>query len=161
MKKTSAILVLLVQWVFGEVWIDPDTYLMWEIKTEDNMMKEYSWEDANRYCNDLELEGFDDWWLPSTSQLKSLSNIDMFGQYKNSWEDWYIENEEHKNNGYFIKEALQYNMGMEGDYWSLSDYATSAKSETEEAWYVDFEAGYDDWTYTSSSHYVRCVRSAR
>ena len=146
--------------VNAEVWSDPDTYLMWEVKSDYNIMHEYEWKDAEKYCDNLELVGYDDWWVPSTSQLKSLANIELFGEYSEDWEDWFLEYEEEKNGGYFIKEFFEYNMGTEGDYWSLSDYATGAKSEEEQAWFVDFEAGYDDWTYTTSQHYVRCVRSS-
>ena len=143
----------------GDTWTDPTTSLMWEVKTDYNIMHEYDWQGANDYCDNLTLDGYNDWWVPSTSQLKTISNIEMFGEYSSDWEDWFLENEDYKNNGYFIKEALQYNLGTEGDYWSLSDYASGAKSTEEEAWFIDFEAGYDDWTYISSQHYVRCVRS--
>ena len=146
--------------LYSEVWSDPETYLMWEIKTEDNVMHEYSWEEAEEYCDNLELDGYDDWWVPSTSQLKTLSNIPLFGEYNDNWEDWFLEHEDEKNGGYFVKEVFQYNMGTEGDYWAFSDYAVGAKTTEDQAWFVDFEAGYDDWTYSTSHHYVRCVRSS-
>jgi hypothetical protein len=155
-----SIIFIFTKQIFGATWVDQDTYLMWEIKNEYNIMYEYDWREANQYCDNLVLDGYSDWWLPSTTQLRTLSNIRLYGEYNSNWDRWFLANERYKNNGYFIKERIQYNMGTEGDYWSLSDYASSAKSEEEEVWFVDFEAGYDDWTYTSSQHYVRCVRSS-
>jgi len=147
--------------LFSAVWTDSDTDLMWEIKSDFNIMKEYDWKDANQYCDNLVLNGYNDWWLPSTTQLKTLSNIDLYGEYNNGWSQWFLKNERLKNGSFFIKEKFKYNMGAEGDYWSLSDYAGRAKSEEEEAWFIDFEAGYDDYSYTNASHYVRCVRSSK
>jgi len=160
LKLVFIVAILIKSFLMGDTWTDPDTNLMWELKTQYNMMYEYNWKEANNYCESLELDGYDDWWLPSTSQLRTISNIKLYGEYSDDWEDWFLENEQYKNNGYFIKKELEYNMGTEGDYWSLSDHAFNAKSEEEEAWFVDFEAGYDDWTYISSQHYVRCVRSS-
>jgi hypothetical protein len=146
--------------LYGETWIDPDTYLMWEVKTNYNIMYEYSWKEATRYCDELVLDGYDDWWLPSTMQLRSLSNVRMYGEYGADWDEWYLKAEEYKNNGFFIKTIFQYNIGSEGDYWSVSDNASISESEEAYVWFVDFEAGYDDWTYASSQHYVRCVRAS-
>ncbi len=154
------IFIALLGELVGATWIDSNTYLMWEVKNEYNIMYEYDWREANDYCEHLVLDGYDDWWLPSTSQLRTISNIRLYGEYNENWDSWFLRSERYKNNGYFIRSELQYNMGTEGDYWSLSDYASTARSEEEEAWFVDFEAGYDDWTYTSSQHYVRCVRSS-
>lgn len=145
--------------LISDSWTDNSTSLIWELKNQNNIVSEYTWADANNYCDNLNLDGFNNWWLPSTSQLKTISNMELFGEFSDDWEDWFLENEDYKNGGFFIKEILQYNLGTEGDYWAFSDYAHSAKSEEEEAWFVDFEAGYDDWTYISSQHYVRCVRS--
>lgn len=157
-RVTSLLTILLTHSLYSETWIDPETYLMWEIKDDYNIMYEYNWRDANRYCDELTLDGYDDWWLPSTMQLRSISNVFMFGEYDMGWDEWYLDNEKYKNNGFFVKRKFQSNMGAEGDYWAVSDKATS-RSEEGYTWFIDFEAGYDDWTYTSSQHYVRCVRA--
>lgn len=150
-----------VQWLFSAVWTDDDTGLMWEIKSDVNIMKEYNWKEANSYCDTLMLNGFDDWWLPSTTQLRTTSNVPMFGEYNANWNKWFLKNEKSKNGRFFIKIKLKHNMGNEGDYWSLSDHAATAKNEEDEAWFIDFEAGYDDFSYTNATHYVRCVRSSK
>ena len=120
---------------------------MWEIKTDTNVMKEYNWNEANNYCDNLILNGYDDWWLPSTTQLKTIANRELYGEYNANWSKWFLKNEKNKNGNFFIKDKLKYNIG--------------AKSSEEQAWFIDFESGYDDFSYTNAIHYVRCVRSSK
>ena len=134
-------------YLLSAVWTDGDTDLMWEIKTDTNVMKEYNWNEANNYCDNLILNGYDDWWLPSTTQLKTIANRELYGEYNANWSKWFLKNEKNKNGNFFIKDKLKYNIG--------------AKSSEEQAWFIDFESGYDDFSYTNAIHYVRCVRSSK
>lgn len=52
-----------------KVWVDPKTRLMW---TAADNGKDVDWERAVRYCEELELAGYDDWTLPTIEQLESL-----------------------------------------------------------------------------------------
>ena len=58
---------------------DTSTGLMWQKRTDG---REYNWEDARRYCNDLQLGGYLDWVLPSKEVLADMRDKkDIFGPY--------------------------------------------------------------------------------
>jgi hypothetical protein len=143
----------------ADVWLDEDTGLIWEIKNQDNIYEEINFLNALSYCENLELDGYSDWWLPSVSQARTLAHFPMFGEYNDDWEEWYANYEPYKNNGFFIKYQLAYNMGIDGGYWAVSEKISFAKSAEDFSWYIDYSGGYDDWTYTTSKNYVRCVTS--
>ena len=52
-----------------EVYLDPETNLMWTI--EDNG-KDIDWHDANQYAEQLRLVGYSDWRLPTIDELAKL-----------------------------------------------------------------------------------------
>jgi hypothetical protein len=164
-KKIKIILLFIFVLIYFDtnlqsyVWKDTESGLTWEVKTADNIVNEYTWQEAYNYCNNLILGGYSDWWLPSISQLRTLAHFPIFGEYNDNWEEWYLTYEQYKNNGFFIKYQLAYNMGAGGDYWAVSEKISSAKSKEDFSWYLDFDAGYDDWTYSTAQHYVRCVRA--
>jgi len=57
--------------------VDKNTNLMWQ----DNIDTEYvkkTWEDAKQYCEDLELDGYDDWFLPTVEQLLTITDKSKF-----------------------------------------------------------------------------------
>lgn len=51
--------------------IDLHTGLMWQQTPPSNG---YSWEDAQSYCENLELAGYDDWRLPTLKELFAMGN---------------------------------------------------------------------------------------
>ena len=53
----------------GEVCTDGDTGLVWQKEPTGDYMV---WEDAQAHCDALSLDGFDDWRLPSISELRTL-----------------------------------------------------------------------------------------
>ena len=53
----------------SEYWIDPDTHLMWTAADNGSGL---SWIQAQRYCRDLTLAGFQNWTLPSIDDLQGL-----------------------------------------------------------------------------------------
>ena len=53
---------------------DNTNRLMWE-KINDGQIR--VWTEAKNYCNDLNLIGFDDWFLPTKDQLKLLLICDL------------------------------------------------------------------------------------
>ena len=141
-----------------EAWIDADTGLMWEVKTEKNIKHSYVWskeyieeayyperltddvKDAFSYVQKLNANnhaGFSNWRVPTKEELKTLPT-------------------EEKNNDYNIKYPLSKNTASYY-YWS----STTRANGTGNAWVVLFYYGnqyYDDRT---SSYYVRCVRAGQ
>ncbi len=144
-----------------EVWLDPETELMWELKTEENIDHRYVWsqedvaqaqnpelltddvKDIFSYANKLNrnrFAGYDDWKIPRIDELKTL-----------------LMNEKSKNNGfedrkYFIKEPLSKN--SLDSYWS----STTDKHYKKNAWNVYFGVGYVTTDFKYNESYVRCVR---
>lgn len=53
----------------GEVWTDSTTGLMWQ---NGDACCFNTWDESNTYCNQLQWGGYDDWRLPTISELRSL-----------------------------------------------------------------------------------------
>jgi hypothetical protein len=131
--KLFLVLSVLLGIASADLLIDTDTFFMWEDRAE-NKGTLHNWQEAKTYCEELELEGFDDWWLPSESELITI--VDRS-----------------RPAGRRIKKGFIY-YKRDGVYWSASTYAWNAPH----AWAVDFGSGA---TYTlpkEGYHFVRCVR---
>ncbi|MCM8780542.1 MAG: DUF1566 domain-containing protein [Candidatus Omnitrophica bacterium] len=97
---------------------DLNTGLMW--KKEES--PELNWEEAMRYCQELDLAGYNDWYLPSIKEIATL--IDL--SFKDSC--WY-----HKDFFPNVKTLPQ------GFYWASTTYADTF------GWGVNFQFGYDGY----------------
>ena len=125
----------------SDVWIDTDTGYMWQVPID---KKEYNWEEAKRYCRDLNLGGYSDWRLPSKDEFKSILTKD------------YFPNEHSFSKTTYIKKPLLNSMNMRWQsFWSNSDYIKRDKY----AWSVSFRAGYYLFVHTDDDKYVRCMRN--
>ena len=109
---------------------DTETRLMWQQDTCPNKM---SWDDAIKYCENLELAGHKDWRLPTVEELISL--ID-FNKYRPAIDTVYFP------------------CTMSSNYWSSTTYAIY----TVIAWLVYFLNGYVANYDKSIAYYVRAVR---
>lgn len=128
-------------------WTDPATSLMWariSIGQEwynDQCIGEaedLDWNDAHIACQNFKLGGYDDWRLPTLTELKTLM----------------IE----KKAGYKCPENMLFKPKKDewGIYWSASSDACSNIY----SWYVYFSQGYASYHSKNTKYYVRAVRNA-
>jgi WD40 repeat protein len=62
-------------------WTDPDTTLMWTTKDNET---EINWQQANHYCQDLQLAHHADWRLPTITELQTLAYPPLKGAPEDS-----------------------------------------------------------------------------
>jgi len=106
------------------------TELIWE---KDRSEHDLMWGEAEGYCLQLSLDGFDDWRLPTYEELYYLADRNKF--YPSIDETYFDEDGEW--------------------YWS----ATLYKFEFDTAWLVSFTSGYDSYQKKVNRNFARCVRN--
>lgn len=92
-----------------------------------------SWEDALRYCTELNLGGQKDWRLPNIKELRSLSDD--------------RRTQPSLDRAFFPSAAAAF-------YWS----STTQSNRPERAWYVDFSSGLVTYADKTSAQLVLAVR---
>ena len=125
--------------------IEPQTHTSINIVTIDGLMyqnqpftKTYSWKKAKEYCQDLTLEEYNDWRLPTKKELNTIRT-------KNS-----IQGQKYK---YYIAKEFIDNLRGYGTFWSLTDDGSSFN-----AWCVDFYHGKDALAFNTGFGYALCIR---
>ncbi len=111
------------------VFIDYDTKLMWE-DGPSTIDPARSWNEANSYCENLSLGGFEDWHLPLKDELESIVDTDQDPMIKKGFKNIKANN-----------------------YWS-----TKMGTSNSLAWYIFFQTGESYHTSVDDYNYVRCVR---
>lgn len=103
--------------------------LIWQKKDDG---KQRTWKNAKRYCNNLSLDGYNDFRLPSFKELYYLADrkkpLPPF------------------NNKYFTIRSSY--------YWTNSSFVF----DSEYAWIVYFKYGDDHWYDKGNKYYALCVR---
>jgi hypothetical protein len=106
---------------------------MWQDAAE-NRGVILTWPEAKENCEELDFEGFDDWWLPSESEMATI--VDMT-----------------RPAGHRIKNGFVY-YKSNSVYWTASTYAWNAPH----AWVIDFGTGASYTLPKEERRFVRCVR---
>ncbi len=105
--------------------------LCWQRSVNPNKVS--NWQEANTYCENLELGGRTDWRLPTADELKSLVD----DSYSPAINPTYFLDTENIN------------------YWTSSLYRENMH------WYIHFELGYQGFSQDFREDFgVRCVRDS-
>jgi hypothetical protein len=111
---------------------DRSTGLMWQTETK---CYTSTWKEALSYCDQLTLAGFSDWRLPSREELRSI--VDYFKYGASIFDD--------------------FNDKAYGFYWS----STSVANDTDFAWGIRFNGGFDNRYNKYLKYSVRGVRGGQ
>jgi hypothetical protein len=136
--------------IYKDVFVDKKTNLMWQ-KNGDG--KKYTWQEAMRYCESLNLSGYSGWRLPNRDEAKSLLT-EYYGEwdYYEKWNRWFNKNKHKIHNDKFVKnEISQLSLHW---IWTSTKYSENSVN----SWIVSFESGNDDWVSQADSELVVCVR---
>ena len=109
--------------------VDTDTDIHWQ---DTKLVTKKSWQDAKKYCQDLVIDNYKDWELPTIDQLMTITDKK---KYKPSL----------KGNFKYFKSDY---------YWTNSEYV----DDNNLVWTVSFLDGGDFYNNKKNLYYVRCVR---
>jgi cytochrome c553 len=117
----------------GKVTLDNNTKLMWERDSREDWIGAF---EAQDYCEDLVLDGYDDWRLPLMKELVSIAD---YGNYRPSID---------------MDAFLNMPSGSSG-IWAFPAIA----DHKEHVWHVGFPDGHIMGQHIYSVKMVRCVRA--
>ena len=103
--------------------------LMWQDGTD---IFEGDWDEAKRYCENLNFAGYSDWRLPTRLELLSITDDNRYNPAINS----------------------TFKNIVSDFYWS----STKIAGDSSYVWVVGFRYGSGHWGVASAPHFVRCVR---
>ena len=110
---------------------------MWQ--DDENVSKEF--DEANSYCQNKTLGGYNDWRLPTINELLSIINYQRYSRY---YTDSLNTFQNHKNT----------------KYWTSTHKEGNNSSSS--IWSVNFNNGHTGTDLnTSSGIYIKCVRRYR
>jgi len=116
----------------GDVVVDTKLGLMWQDNSATKSTKK-KWKNAKKYCKNLSLSGYSDWYLPNYDELLSIVDYDRYDPA--------------------IMPSFK-NVNTSDNYWSSSVVVSSTKY----AWIVYFKDGRTNRNGKTYENYVRCVR---
>jgi hypothetical protein len=118
----------------GNIVTDSVTGLQWQDNSDNNdSNKRVTWTGAISYCEQIEIDGHDDWRLPNINELESITDLSRSAPA--------------------IDPTFQHTAS--DGYWS----STTIVGHEGNAWGVYFHDGGDDWDDKDGTTYVRCVRA--
>ncbi|MEA3522512.1 MAG: DUF1566 domain-containing protein [Campylobacterota bacterium] len=126
------LLLLHVTLLSAPLHVDSETAFMWQDIPE-NRGTLYTWDEAKTYCEELDLEDYEDWWLPSEAELVTI--IDSTRPRARKIQKGFI---------YYKAKP----------YWTASTYSWNAP----DAWVVSFDTATSYSEDKRKALHVRCVR---
>ncbi len=134
------------------VFIDNKTGYMWQKRDSERKL---NWHEAKSYCENLVLDGYSDWKLPSRDEFHTLMTA-YYGEWDSGWNSWFEANKHKRNSGktdpVFVPKEISQFFGLW--YWTRD----ISKTNTSSSWVLYFNDGYDDYNYQYNNSFVRCVR---
>jgi formylglycine-generating enzyme required for sulfatase activity len=116
-------------------WKDPKTGLEWQLQSPGKM----NWHEAQAYARTLDLDGKNDWRVPTAAELESLlDRKTLYDRIRPT-----------------MREEVPFRDNL--SYWSSTTFAPNTVS----AWIVMFDGAYILSYYKSNPYHVRCVRCPR
>ncbi len=150
------------------VWFDPATGLTWESPSPPKTM---NWGAAWNYCYERDIGGYDDWRLPTISELRSLvrncPQLEIGGscQVTDNCLGYPSCSETDSclcpdaGGGCHWPEELEGSCEAGAYFWSSSIVLNF--TETEKAWFIGFYRPDLGWNQKGGQANVRCVRQSR
>ena len=134
---------------------DTPPSMTWSIKAESEM----NFNNAVTYCETLEEKGFDDWRLPTISELRTLVRNCPATETGGSCG----VTDSCLSNSCIDETCVGCDLDDSGKYSVLGDSvwlwsSLSNSDNTDNAWHVDFHTGHVFDGYKTHINYVRCVR---
>ena len=113
--------------------LDDKTGLIWQ--DNQNMQQEFSYEKAKTYCENLKVDGYTDWRLPTLKELATILDLRI------------------------DRPALKpgFNIRLSERFWTATPNAAKPK----EAWVISFSYGEIESYPVRREYNVRCVRNAK
>ena len=112
--------------------LDDKTGLIWE-DDQNVSQNSFTFDEANTYCQDLKVDGFEDWRLPTIREAYTIVDL--------------TRNRPALKNGFTVRD--------DGRYWTSTLFAKDSKKM---AWYISFSYGEAEPYKKSRLYHVRCVR---
>lgn len=108
-----------------------DENYCWQKEVLDFSME---WDDAELYCKELALGGYDDWRLPTLEELEVIVDYDAVGDVRIN--------------------AVAFSNTLKKHYWTSTEYRGKLNTH----WYIHFELGHQGYARDYNLYEVRCVR---
>ena len=141
----------------GDTYLDPNTDLMWQnqplrfsdkkaFDSYQESQRVLTWSNAKQYCEDLVLNGFDNWQLPDSYELLTLRTG--------------TKNKSEKGYEYYIIEEMLPSMPPLNGINAFAHFWSSKNEERDSlnGWGVDFSMGQEVLSFKGSFAYVLCKR---
>ncbi len=112
-----------------------------------------NWHEAKSYCENLVLDGYSDWKLPSRDEFHTLMTA-YYGEWDNdnNLAKWFNENRYKRNSNLFLPKELV-------EFFGFSAWTRDiSKTNTSDSWILYFNNGNDYDSYQNNKGWFRCVR---